>query len=518
MHHDHKRHCPGEKYTISDAICRGRRQRHYPKCKGCVFNDDETDAGKMNSQKGLPELEQIFKAYDIRGKVPAQINDDVAWRIGYAAAQYVLGVDEARQLTGDQARSIVVGHDMRSSGVELTQALVDGILAAGADCIEIGEIETPAIYYAVGSLNAAGGIMVTASHNPGDYNGFKLTAAGVKPIGEATGLKEIKQTAMAVQRSPAGPAGPAGASKGKLRKMDLTSGYIQHVKRFAENVKPMRIVMDAGNGMSSKWTPSILRELAIDVVPLYFERSGRFVHEPNPLRDENIADLRQKVVETQARLGVAFDGDADRCVVVDENGDRVGGDTFTALLAAEFLQHESGASVIYDLRSSWAVREVVQQHGGVPRRERVGHSFMKAALRKYNAPLGGELSGHFYFRDNFYCDSGIIAFMKLLTILSRTDKPFSEILEPLRRYPSTGELNFHVEDKDGMINQLARRYAEGKVDFLDGVTVEFDDWWFNCRKSNTEPLLRLNVEARDRETLQEQFGKLKSLLGEPVNE
>ena len=353
--------------------------------------------------------------------------------------------------------------------------------------------------------------MVTASHNPGDYNGFKLTGAGVKPIGEQTGLVAIKQIAQGIEQV-------GGAPKGRLEKFDLTSGYVQHVKRFAENIKPMRIVMDAGNGMSSKWTPSILRDLGIDVIPLYFERSGRFVHEPNPLRDENVADLREKVIESQARLGVAFDGDADRCVVLDENGERVGGDTLTALLAGEFLDRESGASIIYDLRSSWAVREVIEQHGGVPRRERVGHSFMKAALRKYNAPLGGELSGHFYFRDNFYCDSGIITFVKVLSVLSRTTKPFSEVLEPLRRYATTGEVNFHVEDKDGMIKELARKFADGKVDFLDGVTVEFDNWWFNCRKSNTEPLLRLIVEARDAATLQEKFGKLKAMLGEPANE
>ncbi len=505
------RHCPGEKYTISDAICRGRRHRHYPKCKGCVFNEDEARPQAQKLEKGAPEMDQIFKAYDIRGKVPSQINEEVAWRVGFAAARFMLSTDEAAKLSGEHARSIVVGHDMRTSGKAITSALVEGILAAGANCVEVGEIETPAIYYGVGSLNAAGGIMVTASHNPGDYNGFKLTAAGVKPIGEQTGLKEIKQIAQSATQT-------TGAPKGKLLKFDLTSGYVHHVKRFAENIKPMRLVMDASNGMSSKWTPSILRDLGIDVVPLYFERTGRFVHEPNPLRDENVADLREKVVETQARLGVAFDGDADRCVVLDENGERVGGDTLTALLAGEFLEKEPGASIIYDLRSSWAVREVVQQHGGVPRRERVGHSFMKAALRKYNAPFGGELSGHFYFRDNFYCDSGIITFVKLLSVLSRTNKPFSEVLEPLRRYATTGEVNFHVEDKDGMIKELARKFSDGKVDFLDGVTIEFDNWWFNCRKSNTEPLLRLNLEARDQATLDDKFGKLKALLGEPANE
>ncbi|HOI54512.1 MAG TPA: phosphomannomutase/phosphoglucomutase [Phycisphaerae bacterium] len=508
---ENQRHCPGEKYTISDAVCQGRRVRHYPKCKGCQFNDDEVQPKPPKVGNGAPIVDAIFKAYDVRGKVPGQINEDVAWRIGHAAAQYLLSTDEARRLTGDNAKAIVVGHDMRSSGQALMKACSDGILATGADCVSLGEIETPAIYYAVGSLQAAGGIMITASHNPGDYNGFKITAAGVKPVGESSGLKDIQRIAQSIEQS-------GGPLKGKLRQFDLSSGYIQHVRRFARDIKPMKIVMDASNGMGSKWTPSILRDLAIDVVPLYFERSGRFVHEPNPLRDENVADLKQKVIETQARLGVSFDGDADRCVILDENGDRVGGDTLTALLAAEFLKAERGASIIYDLRSSWAVRETIESYGGVPRRERVGHSFMKATLRKYNAPFGGELSGHFYYRDNFYCDSGVITLMKVLSVVSQSDAPLSGILEPLRKYATTGEVNFHVEDKDEMIKQLARKFADGKVDFLDGVTVEYGDWWFNCRKSNTEPLLRLIVEARSQDVLDDKFAGLKAMLGEPANE
>jgi phosphomannomutase len=505
------RHCPGEKYTISEAVCRGRRGRHFPKCKGCAFNDDEVGKQASKSADLAPIPDGIFKAYDIRGKSPGEITDDVAWRIGFAAAQYLLATDDAQKLTGENARAVALGYDMRLTGESLSKACADGILAAGADCVVVGDIETPAIYYAVGSLNAAGGIMITASHNPAEYNGFKITAAGVKPVGENSGLPEIKSIAQALEQA-------GGPLKGKLRYMDISSGYILHVRKFIDPVRPMKIVMDASNGMSSKWTPSILREMNLDVTSLNFERSGRFTHNPNPLLDESLADLKQKVIETQARVGVCFDGDADRCVVVDENGERVGGDILTALLAREFLKKEHGASIIYDLRSSWVVREEIEKLGGVPRRERVGHSFMKAALRQFNAPLGGELSGHFYYRDNFFCDSAIITFVKVLAILSQTDAPFSEILEPLLRYHSTGEVNFHVEEKDQMITDLARKFSDGKVDFLDGVTVEYDQWWFNCRKSNTEPLLRLNVEARSKELLDEKYAKLKALLGEPVNE
>ncbi len=506
-----ERHCPGEKYSITEAVCRARRARHYPKCKGCPFNEDELEPGAPKVGEGASVPDEIFKAYDIRGKVPEQVNEDVAWRIGYATAQHLLSRDDTAQVEGENAKALAVGHDMRTSSESIARACIEGVLATGADCIDVGEIETPAIYYAVGSLQTAGGIMVTASHNPAEYNGFKLTAAGVRPVGEATGLTEIKQIAQNVEQA-------GGPPKGTLRRHDISSGYILHVRRFADEIGPMRVVMDASNGMASKWTPSILRELGVDVTPLYFERSGRFVHEPNPLREENVADLKQKVVESQAALGVCFDGDADRCMVVDENGERVGGDILTALLAREFLKNEPGASIIYDLRSSRVVAEEVRKLGGVPRRERVGHSFMKATLRKHNAPFGGELSGHFYFRDNYFCDSAVITFVKLLSVLGKADAPFSEVLEPLRRYATTGEVNFRVEDKDAMIKELARKFSDGKVDFLDGVTVEYGSWWFNCRKSNTEPLLRLIVEAETQEELDEKVARLHAILGEPVNE
>ena len=510
---DYHRHCPGEKYTISDAVCGGRRTRHYPKCKECAFNDDPAATAK--ARRGVPAVpaipDGIFKAYDIRGKSPGEITEDVAWRIGYATAKFLLTSDAAARLTGENAKAIVVAGDMRPTSDALSKAIMEGVLATGADCIAIGEVETPVIYYAVGSLGAAGGIMVTASHNPAEYNGFKMTGPGGLPIGESSGLAQIKTIAQGLERA-------GGSFKGKLRQLDLSNGYIQHVRRFADHVQPMRIVMDGSNGMSSKWTPMILHDLGLDVVPLYFERTGAFVHNPNPLHDEAVADLRQKVIETQARFGVCFDGDADRCVILDENGDRVAGDTLTALLGHDFVKREPGASIVYDLRSSWVVREEILAAGGTPRRERVGHSFMKAALRKFNAPFGGELSGHFYYRDNYYCDSAVITLMKVLSIVSRSDAPFSEILEPLRRYHDTGEVNFRIPDKDAMIKELARAFSDGKVDFLDGVTVEFDAWWFNCRPSNTEPLLRLSVEAKTAELLHEKFDQLKSILGQPVNE
>ncbi|MDK1032556.1 MAG: phosphomannomutase/phosphoglucomutase, partial [Planctomycetia bacterium] len=296
---------------------------------------------------------------------------------------------------------------------------------------------------------------------------------------------------------------------------DISSRYLLHVRSFAGEIKPMKVVHVASNGMASKWTPSLLRQYNIDVEPLNYERSGRFSHEPNPLIVKNLADVMQRVLASRARLGVCFDGDADRAVFVDENGEPVRADRIVALLAGGFLKEERGASILYDPRCTWAVPEEIERLGGVPRRERVGHTFFKEAMRKYDAPFGGEMSGHYYYRDNYYCDSGVITLLKVLTELSATEAGFSELLEPFGKYHSTGEVNFEVEDPDAVLGELAKTHADGKIDFLDGTTVEYDDWWFNVRRSNTEPLVRLNLEAKTEKLCDEKFEELKGILGTP---
>ncbi|MFC1783450.1 phosphomannomutase/phosphoglucomutase, partial [Planctomycetota bacterium] len=283
------------------------------------------------------------------------------------------------------------------------------------------------------------------------------------------------------------------------------------------NPKKLKVVIDASNGMAGKWVPIIFGDLNIKIIPLNFKCTGTFTHDPNPLVEANLAELKKKVVEKKAHLGICFDGDADRLVVVDEKGKTVGCDILTALLAGFFLEKSPGATVLYDLRSSRVVPEEIVKFGGRPRRERVGHAFMKKTLKDTKGVFGGELSGHFYYRDNFFADSGMITLVYLLNILSANKTPLSELVAPLQRYASTGEINFEVEDKEAMMEQLAQKYSDAEIDHLDGVTVQYSDWWFNCRPSNTEPLLRLNVEAENKKLLTEKSNELKALLGEPVD-
>ena len=504
--HDERR-CPGEKYAITEPVCRGRIARHYPKCKTCKWRQ-ATTGPDADAPEPPVDLDAIFKAYDIRGAVGTQVTKTVAWKVGYATARHLLSLLSEEARAADQAW-IVVGHDMRPTSDEFAQRVSEGIRAAGVGAILIGQVETPAVYFAVGTLKTLGGIQVTASHNPVTDNGFKITGPGCVPVGMGAGLEKIREIAREVEDTDQQPVGP-------LRHQDISSGYLLHVKKFAGAIKPLKMVLDASNGMASKWVPSLLREYCIDLESLNLERAGRFNHEPNPLKEAALEDLKRRVRATGAALGVCFDGDADRVGVVDENGDTVPNDLVTALLVPGFLAKERGATIVYDLRSSWALKEEILAHGGVPRRERVGHTHMKAALRETGAPFGGELSGHSYYRDNFFCDNAVITLLKLLTVLSEhPSDALSELVRPLRRYATTGEVNFDTQDKEAAIRTLAQTFSDGKIDFLDGVTVEYDAWWFNCRASNTEPLLRLTLEAKTAEMKDEMYEKLIGLLGEP---
>jgi len=440
----------------------------------------------------------IFKAYDVRGVYPDELNEDIAGKIGNAAAKLL------------NAGTLVVGRDMRLSSEALAGAAAQGIVEAGCDCLDIGLCETPAHYFAVGSSSCDGGLMTTASHNPPQYNGFKISKEKAIPVGQDSGLREIErmvtQGEYILQRK-----------KGSILYKDISGDYTKHILSFAREIRRLKVVIDASNGMAGKHLPAVLDNLPLETVRLYFELDGRFPnHEPNPLKAENLRDLQDAVKGTRADLGVMFDGDGDRVVFVDENAEIVKSDLLTVLIAREVLRKEPGAAIVYDLRSSRVVPEEIRKAGGVPVRERVGHAFMKATLRNTGAVFGGELSGHYYFRENFCADSGAIAFMKILNLLSAEGAKLSELLKPLQRYCATGEINFEVEDKDEKIRELAEVFSDGKVDFLDGVTVEYDDWWFNVRKSNTEPLLRLNLEAKTPELLEKEKARLFSLLGKPL--
>ncbi|MCE5340523.1 MAG: phosphomannomutase/phosphoglucomutase [Planctomycetaceae bacterium] len=453
---------------------------------------------------------KIFKAYDIRGLYPEQLDEDAAWKIGNAAATFLRSLLRGYDRGLANKQSLCVGYDMRSHSKGLAEALIKGMNAAGANVIDIGMIDTPQIYFAINHLGTCGGVQVTASHNPAQYNGFKISGLEAKPIGEDTGLKEIKHIATALLHT-------MGAGECKAEKNDLTKAYKEHVLKFVEpKVKPLKVVIDASNGMAGKMVPLIFEDLGLDIIKINFEHKGVFKHDPNPLVEKNLDQLKSTVLKRKANVGICFDGDADRLIMVDEKGQTISCDILTALMVPYFLKKAPGAAIVYDLRSSWVVREEILKYGGVPRRERVGHSFMKKTLRTARAIFGGELSGHFYYRDNFFADSGMITFAHMINILSESDVPVSKLVAPLRRYHSSGEMNFSVEDKEAMTTELKRKFSQGDTDDLDGITVQFKDWWFNCRASNTEPLLRLNVEAKTKELLDKQVAEMQSILGKPV--
>jgi phosphomannomutase len=431
----------------------------------------------------VSDLDKIFKAYDVRGVVPEDLDESVAEAVGGAFVR----------LTG--AKTIVTLHDMRASSAPLAAALGRGAAAQGADVIHGGLGSTDMAYYASGSLDIPGA-MITASHNPAKYNGIKLCKAGAKPVGIETGLAEIRQ--MVADGVPAYDGAP-----GQVTSKDLLPGYAAFLKGLVDvsGIRPLTVVVDAGNGMGGYTVPTVFEGLPLKVIPLYFELDGSFPnHEANPIEPANLRDLQQAVREHGADLGLAFDGDADRCFVVDERGEIVSPSVLTALIAARELSREPGATVIHNLITSRAVPELIAEHGGTPVRTRVGHSFIKAKMAETNAVFGGEHSGHFYFRDFWFADSGMLAALHTLAALGHDDRPLSAILTEFSRYAASGEINSEVADQAATSARVKDIYAAQPgvtTDGLDGLTVSGDTWWFNLRPSNTEPLLRLNVEAAD---------------------
>ena len=442
----------------------------------------------------------IFKAYDVRGVYPTELNEDIMRRIGNAVAQFL------------DAKRILVSRDMRASSPSLAEAFIDGATDAGVDCVDAGLLSTPANYFAIANYGFKGGVSITASHNPKEYNGLKVSREHAMPVGYDSGLADVEKMVLGGEYKTA-------AVKGKVMGINVIDEYRKHVLKFAGSMKPLNVVIDASNGMAGLVLPQMLDKLPIKTTRLYFELDGTFPnHDANPLKHEALRDLQETVKRTKADLGAIFDGDADRCAFVDENGTPIASDLTTALIAVDMLKTAPGSTIIYDVRSSRAVREEIEKHGGKPLPERVGHAFIKATMRESNAAFGGELSGHYYFRENFFADSAAIAFMKMLNIVSTAGKPLSKIVKPLKRYFTTGEVNFRVEDKEGKIREIASAFADGKISWLDGITVEYPDWWFNVRKSNTEPLLRLVLEGNTKELRDKGYEKVKSVLGAPIKE
>jgi phosphomannomutase len=441
---------------------------------------------------------KVFKAYDIRGLYPAELDEEGAYAIGRAYVEQF------------QPGQIAVGRDMRLSSPAMAAALVRGAVDAGCDVLDLGLVGTEMVYFAVGDLELDGGVAVTASHNPKEYTGMKIVRAGALPVGGESGLLEIRDRALA------GPGEPT--SSGSVREVDIWPAFVDRVLSFVDidAIAPVKVVVDAANGMAGVMLPPVLERLPqVDTVRYYFEPDGSFPnHEPNPLLPENREFIVERTTAEAADFGVAFDGDADRCFFVDDEGDFVPGDFVTALLAESVLAKNPGAKIIYDVRASWAVPETIEGAGGVPLVNRVGHAYIKHRMREEGAVFGGEVSGHYYFRDFSQADSGVVPFLLMLELVSRKGQKLSEILKPYReRYFITGELNTPVPDVELKLEELEARFAlEGEISHLDGVSVDGGDWHFNVRPSNTEPLLRLNLEARSEQLMEQKRDEVLDVI------
>lgn len=430
----------------------------------------------------------LFKSYDVRGIYPSELNDDIAYGIGRAFVPQF------------KAKRIVVGRDMRPSGEQLYAAFARGATEAGADVTYIGLVSTDALYFAVGHYGFDGGVMITASHNPANYNGLKFTRARAEAISLDTGLSEIRDTIAS------GKLPPAAATPGTIVEQNVLADFAAHCLSFIGDrakIKPLKIAIDAGNGMAGETVPHVFRSLPCEVVPLYFELDGTFPNHPaSPIEPENMIDLQAAVRKYECDLGVAFDGDADRMFITDEKGDLVDGSTVTALVALNTLKKHPGAKILYNLICSRSVPELIAKAGGVPIRSKVGHSIIKKVMREEDVIFGGEHSGHFYFKDNWYADSGMIALMQCLELFSEANQPVSEVIAPIDTRFRSGEINSRVADAPAKLAELQARYADAQIDHLDGVTIAYPDWWMNVRPSNTEPLLRLNVEGDTKELME----------------
>ena len=442
-----------------------------------------------------PDLDRIFKAYDVRGVVPDELDASIARRIGAAFAVWT------------NLPAVLLGRDSRISSPELAAAITEGATSVGVNVVDLGLASTDLVYFASGSLDLPA-VMLTASHNPKNYNGLKFCMPGARPVGEDSGLREIRAI---VERGDVPPA----ATKGSVSQRDLLAPYTEHVLSFVDvaAMRPMTVAVDTANGMGGLVVPAVMARLPVTLHHLYAELDGTFPNHPaDPLDPENQKDLKAAVLEHHADVGLAFDGDADRVFLVDEKAEDVSGSLLTALVARAMLRQEPGAKIVHNLICSWIVPESIRAEGGVPIRTRVGHSFIKQVMAETGAIFGGEHSGHYYFRNNYRADSGLIAAVVAMGELSSAGAPLSDVLAPFRKYFDSGEINSRVDDPKVKVEQIAAALADGRQDRLDGLTVEYPDWWFNVRPSNTEPLLRLNVEATTAELLARKTAMMLDLI------
>ncbi len=455
----------------------------------------------MPERTDAAEIGKLFKAYDVRGVYPDEINEDIAYETGRALVARL------------EPAQVAVGRDMRVSGESLAEALTSGILDQGGDVIDLGEVSTDALYFAVGKYEYDAGVMITASHNPPEYNGFKICGKGARALPLEAELGEIRSIVQA-----GGPERPGDGRMGDLIRRDVLPAYIDHCLGLIDvtAIKPFKIAIDAGNGMAGKTIPLLFAKLPGELIPMYFELDGTFPNHPaNPIDPANMVDLQTMVRNESCDLGVAFDGDADRMFLVDEKGELIGGDITTSMVSIPLLNRNPGAAICYNLICSKSVPETILAHGGRPVRTPVGHSLIKNIMRREDALFGGEHSGHYYFRDNWYADSGLIAMLNVLLLLSAENKPLSEIAAPLDTWTRSGEINMTVTDKAAAVDAVRTHFRDtnAEIDEFDGVTVDFGERWLNIRGSNTEPLLRVNVEGKTRAQMESLRDEVLAVLG-----
>jgi phosphomannomutase len=440
-------------------------------------------------------LDQVFKAYDVRGVYPDQLDEELAERVGRAFVA----------LTG--AGTLAIGQDMRPSSKPMADALAAGATSQGADVLRVGLCSTDMLYYVSGALDVAG-VMLTASHNPARYNGIKLCLAGAKPVGQDTGLAEIKALAQE------GPSGDSG-SRGSVSNLELVDRYADHVRSFVDRdaLRPLHVIADTANGMGGLVVPRVFEELPFKLEILFPELDGNFPnHPPDPIQAENLKALQERVLEVNADVGLAFDGDADRVFLVDDKAQPISGSTTTALVAKAMLEKNPGSTIIYNLICSKSVAEIIEENGGVPKRSRVGHSFIKSVMAETDAVFGGEHSGHYYFRDNYRADSGLVAAVIVLEQLSKNSEPLSEYRQSFERYADSGEINVEVDDPAAVLDRVADHFEGAEQDRTDGLTLDFGEWWVNLRPSNTEPLLRVNLEAPDEDSCKQHLSEVLDIV------
>ncbi len=441
----------------------------------------------------------IFKAYDIRGIYPDQFNEKTAYNIGRA---YLDFIREKEKIDEPQ---VVIGRDARLSSDKLFESLAKGIIKQGGDVFDIGYATTPMLYFGVNFLTAQGGIMITASHNPAEYNGLKLTREKAIPISGASGLMTIKNSALKGNFK-------TGETREKIDQKPILPYYVDFLMKTAKVDIKEKIVIDAGNAMTALILPQLLKRLGINYIPLYFKIDCTFPnHEANPFKEETLVELKKTMKKEKAILGIAFDGDGDRIAFLDEDTKVVRGDYVTSLLAQNILKKEKG-KILFDLRSMWTPKEAIKKAGGIPLISKVGHSLIKEQMRKEKALFAGETSGHYFFRDFFGCESALLTMIKVLEIMTQSKKNLKELVGPFEKYYHSEEINFEVNDKNKIIKKLEKKYAKGKITHLDGLTVEFNDWWFNVRASNTEPLLRLNLETKKKDDLKKRIKEVKDTI------